>query len=125
LDSRTFSPACVAFVLSTPCLTTTHTGPLPCSRSGGWPAQFQMAYSNLTKAELWEGMAANSKAIADIARYQLGMAKGRIDPAMQAKLIRSDLKTLAKLQREHDAYFVELQRRNSQKRSRRKIKKGY
>jgi hypothetical protein len=40
---------------------------------------------------------------------------------MQAKLIRSDLKTLAKLQREHDAYFVELQRRNSQKRSRRKI----
>jgi hypothetical protein len=71
------------------------------------------------------GHAANSKAIADIARYQLGMAKGRIDPAMQAKLIRSDLKTLAKLQREHDAYFVELQRRNSQKRSRRKIKKGY
>jgi hypothetical protein len=53
------------------------------------------------------------------------MAKGRIDPAMQAKLIRSDLKTLAKLQREHDAYFVELQRRNSQKRSRRKIKKGH
>ena len=52
-----------------------------------------MAYSNLTKAELWEGMAANSKAIADIARYQLGMAKGRIDPAMQAKLIRTDLKT--------------------------------
>jgi uncharacterized protein (DUF885 family) len=74
-----------------------------------------MAYSNLTDAELWDGMAANSKAIADIARYQLGMAKGRIDPAMQAKLIRSDLKTLAKLQREHDAFFVELQRRNSQR----------
>ena len=83
-----------------------------------------MAYSNLTKAQLWDGMAANSKAIADLARYQLGMAKGRIDPAMQA-VIRSDLKTLAKLQREHDAYFVELQRRNSQKRSRRKIKKGH
>jgi hypothetical protein len=25
-----------------------------------------MAYSNLTKAQLWDGMAANSKAIADI-----------------------------------------------------------
>jgi hypothetical protein len=84
-----------------------------------------MAYSNLTDAELWDGMAANSKAIADIARYQLGMAKGRIDPTMQAKLIRSDMKTLAKLQREHETYYAELQRRNSQKRPRRKTKKGH
>ena len=29
-----------------------------------------MAYSNLTDSELWEGMAANNKAIADIGRYQ-------------------------------------------------------
>jgi hypothetical protein len=84
-----------------------------------------MTYSNLTDAELWEGIAANSKAIADIARYQLGMTKGRVDPAMQAKLIRSDMKTLAKLQREHDAYYAELQRCNSQRRPRRKIKKGH
>jgi hypothetical protein len=83
-----------------------------------------MAYSNLTDAEFWDGMAANSKAIADIARYQLGMAKGRIDPVMQAKLIASDVKTLAKLQREHDAYYAELQRRNSQKRPRRRTKRG-
>ena len=59
-----------------------------------------MAYSNLTDSELWEGMGANSKAIADIARYQLGIAKGRIDPIMQAKLTRSDMKSLAKLQRD-------------------------
>ena len=84
-----------------------------------------MAYSNLTDAELWDGMAANSKAIADIARYQLGMAKGRIDPTMQAKLISSDMKTLAKFQREHAAYYAELKRRNFQKRPRRKIKKGH
>ena len=44
---------------------------------------------------------------------------------MQAKLIRSDMKTLAKLQREHNAYYAELQRRNSQKRPRRKSKKGH
>jgi len=84
-----------------------------------------MAYSNLTDSELWEGMGANSKAIADIARYQLGIAKGRIDPTMQAKLTRSDMKTLAKLQRKHDAYYAELQRRNSQMRAGRKIKKGH
>jgi hypothetical protein len=84
-----------------------------------------MAYSNLTDSELWEGMGANSKAIADIARYQLGIAKGRIDPIMQAKLTRSDMKSLAKLQREHDAYYAELQRRNSQMRPGRKIKKGH
>jgi hypothetical protein len=39
-----------------------------------------MAYSNLTVAELWEGIAANSEAIGQIARYQLAIAKGRIDP---------------------------------------------
>jgi hypothetical protein len=32
-----------------------------------------MAYSKLTNAELWKGMAANSEAIAEIARYQLAI----------------------------------------------------
>jgi hypothetical protein len=63
-----------------------------------------MAYSNLRDAELWEGMAANSEAIAQIAKYQLAIAKGRIDPTMEAKLVASDMRTLAKLQRQHDAY---------------------
>ncbi len=83
-----------------------------------------MAHSNLTDAELWEGMAANSEAIAQIARYQLAIAKGRIDPAMQSKLIASDMKALAKLQRQHDAYYVELQRRHSQKGPRRNTERG-
>jgi hypothetical protein len=83
-----------------------------------------MANSNLIDAELWEGMATNSEAIAQIAKYQLAIAKGRIDPKMQAKLIASDMRSLAKLQRQHDAYFVELQRRHSQKRPRRKTKRG-
>ena len=60
-----------------------------------------MAYSKLTEAELWQGMVANTEAIAQIARYHLAITKGRIDPAMQAKLIASDMKALAKLQREH------------------------
>ena len=85
---------------------------------------YPMAYSNLTDVELWEAMAANSDAIAQIAKYQLAIAKGRIDPTMQAKLIASDMRTLAKLQRQHDAYYVELRRRHSQKRPRRKIKRG-
>jgi hypothetical protein len=79
-----------------------------------------MAYSNLTDAKLWERMARNNQAIAEIARYQLAIEKGRIDPTMQAMLIASDIRTLAKLQRQHDAYYFELQRRHSQKRSRRK-----
>ena len=79
-----------------------------------------MAYSNLIDAELWEAMAVNSEAIAKIAKYQLAIAKGRIDPTMQAKLIASDMKVLAKLQRQHDAYYVELRRRHSQKGSRNK-----
>jgi hypothetical protein len=83
-----------------------------------------MAYSKLTDAELWQAMAANSEAIAQIARYQLAMAKGRIDPTMQAKLIASDVNALTKIQRQHDAYYVELQRRHSQKRSRPKAKRG-
>jgi hypothetical protein len=83
-----------------------------------------MTYSNLTDAELWERMAKNSEAIAQIARYQLAIAKGRIDPTMQAKLIASDMRSLAKLQRQHDADFVELHRRHSQKRPRRKTKTG-
>lgn len=83
-----------------------------------------MAYSKLTDTELWEAIAANSDAIAQIAKYQLAIAKGRIDPTMQAKLIASDMKTLAKLQRQHDAYYVELRRRHSQMRRRRKIKRG-
>ena len=83
-----------------------------------------MAHSNLTDAELWQRVAANSEAIAQIARYQLAIAKGRIDPTMQAKLIASDMKALAKLQRKHDAYYVELQRRHSKKGPRRKTKKG-
>jgi hypothetical protein len=83
-----------------------------------------MAHSNLKDAELWQRIAANSEAIAQIARYQLAIAKGRIDPAMLAKLIVSDMKALAKLQRAHDAYFVEVQRRHSQKGPRRKTKRG-
>jgi hypothetical protein len=83
-----------------------------------------MANSTLTDAELWEAIAANSEAIAEIARYQLAIAKGRIDPTMQAKLIGSDMKAMAKLQRSHDAHYVELQRRNSQKRPRRNTKRG-
>jgi hypothetical protein len=83
-----------------------------------------MAYSNLRDAELWEGMAANSEAIAQIAKYQLAIAKGRIDPTMEAKLVASDMRTLAKLQRQHDAYYFVLQRRDSQKRPRRKTKRG-
>jgi hypothetical protein len=83
-----------------------------------------MARSNLTDAELWEGIAANCEAIAQIAKYQLAVAKGRIDPTMQAKLIASDMKALTKFQRQRDAYFVELQRRHSQKGPRRKTKKG-
>jgi hypothetical protein len=83
-----------------------------------------MAHSNLTDAELWEAMAANSEAITQIAKYQLAIAKGRIDPTMQAKLIASDMKALAKLQRQHDAYYVELQRRHSQMGPRRKAKRG-
>jgi hypothetical protein len=82
-----------------------------------------MARSNLTDAELWAAMATNSEAIAQIARYQLAIAKGRIDPTMQAKLIASDVKSLTKLQRQHDAFFVELRRRYSQKGPRRKTKK--
>jgi hypothetical protein len=82
-----------------------------------------MAYSNLTDAELWEGIAANSEAIAQIAKYQLAIAKGRIEPTMQAKLIASDMKALAKLERQHDAHYVELQRRHSQKGRRRKTKR--
>jgi hypothetical protein len=77
----------------------------------------------VTNAELWKGTAANSEAIAEIARYQLAIAKGRIDPTTQAKLIASDMRTLAKLQREHDAYYVELRRRHSQIRPRRKTKR--
>jgi hypothetical protein len=34
---------------------------------------------------------------------------------MEAKLIVSDVKTLAQLQRDHDAYIVELQRRRSER----------
>jgi hypothetical protein len=83
-----------------------------------------MARSNLTDAELWEAMAANSEAIAQIAKYQLAVAKGRIDPRMQAKLIASDMKALAKLQRQHDAYYAELQHRHSGKGPRRKTKRG-
>ena len=83
-----------------------------------------MAHSRLTDAELWQAMAANSEAIANIAQYQLAIAKGRIDPTMQAKLVASDMRTLAKLQRQHDAYYVELRRRHSQKRRRRKTKWG-
>jgi hypothetical protein len=83
-----------------------------------------MANSNLTDAELWEGMATNSEAIAQIAKYHLAIAKGRIDPTMRAKLIASDMRSLAKLQRQHDAYFVKLQRRHLQKRPRRKTKRG-
>jgi hypothetical protein len=83
-----------------------------------------MARSNLTDAELWEAIAANSEAIAQIARYQLAIAKGRIDPTMQAKLIASDMRTLAKLQREHDAYYLELKRRHFQRRRRRKTKRS-
>jgi hypothetical protein len=83
-----------------------------------------MAYSKLTDAELWQAMAANSEAIAQIANYQLAIAKGRIDPTMQAKLIASDMRSLARLQRKHDAYYVELRRRHSQKRPRRKTKRG-
>jgi hypothetical protein len=83
-----------------------------------------MVYSNLTDIELWQGMAANSETIAQIARYHLAITKGRIDPTMQAKLIASDTKALAKLQREHEAYFVELQRRHFQKGPRRKTKRG-
>jgi hypothetical protein len=83
-----------------------------------------MANSNLTDAEIWEGMATISEAIAQIAKYQLAIAKGRIDPTMQAKLIASDMRSLAKLQRQHDAYFVKLQRRHSQKMPRRKTKRG-
>jgi hypothetical protein len=82
-----------------------------------------MAHSNLTDAELWEAMAANSEAIAQIAKYQLAIAKGRIEPTMQAKLIASDMRTLAKLQRLHDAYYFELQRRQSQKSPRHKTKR--
>ena len=70
-----------------------------------------MAHSKLTDAELRQAMAANIDAIAQIAKYQLAIAKGRIDPAMQAKLIASDM---AKLQHEHDVYYVELRRRHSQ-----------
>jgi hypothetical protein len=33
-----------------------------------------MAYSNPTDAELWEATAANSKAIAQIVKYQLAIA---------------------------------------------------
>jgi hypothetical protein len=83
-----------------------------------------MAHSKLTDTELWQAMAANNEAIAQIARYQLAVAKGRIDPAMQAKLIASDMRVMAKLQRQHDAYYVELQRRHSRTRQRRKTKRG-
>jgi hypothetical protein len=83
-----------------------------------------MAYSKLTDVELWEAMAVNSEAIAQIAKYQLAIAKGRIDPTMQAKLIASDMKALTKLQRQNDAYYVELQRRHSQKGPRRKTKRA-
>ena len=83
-----------------------------------------MAHSNLTDAELWEAMAANSEATAKIARYQLAVAKGRIDPTMQVKLITSDMKALAKLKRQHDPYYAELQRRHSRKGPRRKTKSG-
>lgn len=85
---------------------------------------YPMACSNLTDAELWDGIAANSEAIAQIAKYHLAIAKGRIDPTMQAKLIASDMRTLAKLQRQHDAHYVELRRRHSQMRPRRKNKRG-
>ena len=85
---------------------------------------YPMARSNLTDAELWQAMAANSEAIAQIARYQLAIAKGRVDPTMQAKLIASDMKALAKLHRQHDAYYVKLQRRHSQKGPRHKTKRG-
>jgi hypothetical protein len=83
-----------------------------------------MAYSNLTGVELWKGIAANSEAIGNIARYQLAVAKGRIDPKMRAKQIASDMKALVKLQREHDAYYVELRRRHSHKGPHRKAKRG-
>jgi hypothetical protein len=78
-----------------------------------------------TDAELWEGIAANSDAIAQIVKYQLAIAKGRIDPTMEAKLIASDMRTLAKLQRQHNSYYVELQRRHPQKGARRKSKRSY
>ena len=83
-----------------------------------------MAHLNLTDAELWQAMAANSEAIAQIAKYQLAVAKGRIDPTMQVKLIASDMKALAKLKRQHDAYNAEPQRRHSRKGPRRKTKRG-
>jgi hypothetical protein len=93
-------------------------------RSSSAKRVFSMAYSNLTDAELWEAMAVNSEAIAQIAKYQLAIAKGRIDPTMQAKLIATDMKALAKLQRQHDAYYAELQGRHYRKLPRRKSKKG-
>jgi hypothetical protein len=83
-----------------------------------------MANSDLTDAELWEGMATNSEAIAQIAKYQLAIANGRIDPKMETKLIASDMRIFAKLQRQHNAYFVELQSRHSQKWPGRKTKSG-
>jgi hypothetical protein len=93
-------------------------------RSSSAKRVFSMAHLNLTDAELWEEMAANSEAIAQIARYQLAMAKGRIDPTMQAKLIATDMKALAKLHPQHEAYYAELQRRHSRKRPRRKTNRG-
>jgi hypothetical protein len=93
-------------------------------RSSSAKRVFSMAHSNLTDAELWEAMAANNEEIAQIAKYQLAVAKGRIDPTMQAKLIASDMKASAKLQRQHDAYYAELQRRHSRKGPRRKTKRG-
>jgi hypothetical protein len=82
------------------------------------------ALDRLTDAEVWEGMATTSEAIAQIAKYQLAIAKGRIAPTMQAKLIASDIRTLAKLRRKHDAYSDELRRRHSKKGSRRNSRTG-
>ena len=83
-----------------------------------------MAHSKLSDTELWDTMAATSEGIAQIARYQLAITKGRIDPRMQANLLKSDMKALAKLKRQLDAFSAELQRRHSKMGLRRKVQRS-
>jgi hypothetical protein len=70
--------------------------------------------SELKEADLWEGMEANCKAMAEVARMQAAIAGGHAggaSPEVRAELIVAHQRTWEKLKREHDAYGDELQRR--------------
>jgi hypothetical protein len=71
--------------------------------------------SALTDAELWQGMADNSEAMAQIERQRAiiaGSHAGASIPSTRSELAAAHERTWEKLKREHDAYAAELGRRH-------------